>query len=54
MNTSAHTGAGVATATLDTRGPVDPSFIGMEMHLAFALAPPWDFVSDPVVVEILP
>ena len=45
---------GVAMATFDTLQPLPPGSAGTVMHFAYALNVPWDFVSNPVVVEILP
>jgi hypothetical protein len=44
---------GEATAQLNTFGPLDPSAVGMEIHFAFACDGPWDFVSNPVGIEIV-
>jgi hypothetical protein len=33
---------------------VDPGMIGLEFTLAFALRNPWDFVSNPVQIEVVP
>jgi hypothetical protein len=48
-------GEGAATARLETNGPVDPAFVGVEMHFAYALLyAPWDFASNPVAILIDP
>jgi hypothetical protein len=44
--------AGQGTAQLSS-GPV-PGFAGTVMHFAYALSDPFDFVSDPVRIEIVP
>jgi hypothetical protein len=43
---------GMATAQLNA--PPIPGFAGITMHYAYALNNPWDFVSNPVAVEIVP
>jgi hypothetical protein len=45
-------GTGSATATLNL--PPVPGAAGLTMHYAYALNNPWDFVSNPVAVEIVP
>jgi len=45
--------AGMAGGTLDTLGPV-PGAQGIVMSFAYALGNPWDLVSNPINVEILP
>jgi Tol biopolymer transport system component len=34
--------------------PLSPAFIGTEMHFAYTLGDPFDFVSNPVLIEIAP
>jgi len=46
-------GSGTAEAVLDG-GPQSPQWVGTRVHFAFALTNPWDFASNPVVVEIVP
>jgi len=46
--------SGEATAMLDTLAPLPPGALGYVMHFAYALRGPWNFVSNPVVVEIVP
>ncbi|KAA3605467.1 MAG: hypothetical protein DWQ01_19285 [Planctomycetota bacterium] len=46
--------SGGAAATLDTLGPLAPSYIGQTVHFAFALRNPWDFASNPMALLILP
>lgn len=45
---------GSATARLDTRGPVNPYFLGKTLTFAFATTSPWDFASNAVNVDVLP
>ena len=45
-------GSGMAKATLNA-GP-GVGLAGITMHFAFALNAPWDFVSNPVAVDIVP
>ena len=44
---------GEAAAKLDTFGPISSSFVGVVMNFAFACDGPWDYVSNPVSVEII-
>jgi len=44
---------GKATASLNAL-PVQPGWIGRTIHFAFATAFPWDYVSNPAAVEIVP
>jgi len=44
---------GEATAQLNTLGALDPATVGMDLYFAFACNGPWDFVSNPVAVEIV-
>ena len=44
---------GQATATLNTYGPLPLSLIGQELYFAAACDKPWDYVSDPVDIEII-
>jgi len=46
-------GAGRATATLDTLGPV-PVALGVTLHFAYGLHGPWNFASNPVAVRFSP
>ena len=46
-------GAGSSNATFDTLAPI-PGAAGLTMHFAYALNNPWDFVSNPVGIEIVP
>jgi hypothetical protein len=43
---------GAAEAELAT-GPLDPAFVGLVMHYAYALNMPFDYASNPVQVEIV-
>jgi hypothetical protein len=45
-------GSGTATAQLNA--PPVPGFAGVTMHYAYGLNNPWDFVSNPIPVEIVP
>ena len=47
-------GEGMGTAQYDTLGPLPPVLAGLTLHFAFALYPPWDAVSNPMNVEIIP
>ena len=47
-------GSGNGTAELNSNGPIDPVFVGTVMHFAFGLYNPFDFVSNPVAIEITP
>ena len=47
-------GAGSATATIDTQGPIDPVLIGETAHFAYALISPYDFVSNAIPVTFDP
>jgi hypothetical protein len=47
-------GTGSASATFDTLGMLPPGSVGLTMHFAYALNKPWDFVSNPVGIEIIP
>ena len=46
-------GTGSANAIFDTLAPISGT-AGLTMHFAFALNNPWDFVSNPVGIEIVP
>ncbi len=46
-------GAGRATATFDTLGPV-PVATGLTLHFAYGLRSPWDVASNPVAVRFSP
>lgn len=47
-------GTGSASATFDTLGPLTPGTVGLTMNFAYALNAPWNFVSNPVGIEIIP
>jgi len=47
-------GSGMATATFNTFGPLPPAAAGLTMYYAYALNGPWNFVSNPAVIEIAP
>ncbi len=48
-------GAGRAQAILDTQGPITaPWLMGMEVHFAFALGPPWSYSSTSIAISIEP
>lgn len=48
-------GTGFGTAQLDTLGPISPGLVGLKMWYAYPLeGPPWDFMSNPVEIEIVP
>ena len=42
------------TATAQLNAPPVPGFAGVTMHYAYALNNPFDFVSNPIAVEIVP
>ena len=44
--------SGNTTAQLNA--PPVPGFAGITMHYAYALNRPWNFVSNPVAIEIVP
>ena len=48
--------AGTAQAQMDTTmmGPVSPGCIGKKLNFAFVTSCHWDFVSNPVEIEIVP
>jgi hypothetical protein len=35
-------------------GPLPPAAVGLNIHWAFALSPPWNYVSNPVMIRIIP
>jgi hypothetical protein len=41
-------------AAAQMNAPPIPGFSGVTMHYAYALNNPWDFVSNPVAIEIVP
>jgi hypothetical protein len=45
-------GAGEAAAQLNV-GPLPSGCVGTTLHFAYALNPPWDFVSDSLAIEIV-
>ena len=45
--------AGEGTAQLVT-GPLNPGWVGMTLHFAYALTSPWDFVSNAVAIDVTP
>jgi hypothetical protein len=46
-------GNGQAQAQLNTFGPLGPGFVGTELSFAFACDHPWDYVSNPISIEIV-
>ena len=44
---------GESAATFDTLGPI-PGVAGATLYFAYALNNPWDFVSNPVRIKIVP
>jgi hypothetical protein len=46
--------AGMAAATFDTLGPLPSGSAGLIFNFAYALNNPWNFVSNPVPIEIIP
>jgi hypothetical protein len=46
-------GAGRGNAQIFS-APLSPSVVGLSMHFAYALAEPWDFASNPVLVGVAP
>jgi hypothetical protein len=47
-------GNGQATANFNTFGPLDPIFVGLSFHFAFTLYGPFNFVSNPVLLPVVP
>jgi hypothetical protein len=45
--------SGEATAQMNA-GPLDPAFVGEVLHFAYVLYAPFDFVSNPVPITIVP
>ena len=45
---------GNGAAIFNTLGPMPPGMAGTTMSFAYALNMPWDFVSNPVNIEIIP
>jgi len=46
-------GSGIGSATLDTLSPLPPGAVGATLYFAYLLYPPFDFVSNPVAIEIV-
>lgn len=46
-------GAGMSWAVFDTLGPI-PGTAGLTFSFAYACNPPWDFVSNPVQINVVP
>lgn len=47
-------GSSSGWAMLDTLGPLPPGTAGLTLHFAYCLYKPFDFASNPVVLEIVP
>ncbi len=47
-------GSGASTATLNVPGPANPVYAGQTLSLAFTLPGGYDFVSNPISLEIIP
>ncbi len=47
-------GSGCASAEFDTYGPLSPQAVGVVICFSYLLYSPYDFVSNPVEVEIVP
>ncbi|MFH2001938.1 MAG: right-handed parallel beta-helix repeat-containing protein [Planctomycetota bacterium] len=45
--------AGLGEATMNT-GVLPPGYVGLRMFYAYCLAYPWEFVSNPVEIDIIP
>lgn len=45
---------GSGTATFNTYGPLPAEFVGSTLNFAYALNKPYDFVSNPVAIEVVP
>lgn len=45
---------GTGTALLDSQGPINPAYVGTTLTFAFTLTGSYDYVSNPVHVEIEP
>jgi hypothetical protein len=46
--------SGTGSAQLNTMGPLPPGTAGLFMHFAFAMNNPWNFASNPVMVNVVP
>jgi hypothetical protein len=46
--------SGEKTAQFNVSGPLPPGTAGSKIYFAYCLAFPWDFVSNPVVIEVVP
>ncbi len=46
--------SGQASATFDSLGPLPPGFVGTKIYFAYLLYSPFDFVSNPVEIEVVP
>ena len=47
-------GSGLSSALLDTNGPLSGGYAGETLHFAYMLHPPYDFVSIPVGIRVVP
>jgi hypothetical protein len=47
-------GAGCATASMDTMGPLHPSLAGITVNFAYILSAPFDFVSTCIAIDFEP
>ena len=45
---------GIGYAGINTFKPLPPNAVGLLLHFAYALDKPWDFVSIPVPIKIVP
>ena len=45
---------GTGTAIFNSGGPLPPGMAGYSFYFAYALNKPWDFVSNPVTIDIVP
>ena len=52
--TGALSKSGTTYAFFDTLGPLPPGTAGLTLHFAYALNAPWDVVSNPVGIHIMP
>ncbi|MEW6746560.1 MAG: right-handed parallel beta-helix repeat-containing protein [Planctomycetota bacterium] len=46
--------SGQAAAVFNTGGPLPPEAVGLALSFAYALNGPWNFVSNPVTIEVVP
>jgi hypothetical protein len=47
-------GSSSGWAEFDTQGPLPPGYVGTKLYFAYCLYNPYDFVSNAVMIEIVP